>query len=85
MPVLSGRKPAQLSVPNNCIRFKTKRSGFTFRDCNKWNRQFFSCNVNKVDHQMNSCLTEIEDLKSEFDARRVSELLTGKKIIQKSN
>ena len=74
IPVLSGKKPAQLSFPNNCIRFKKKKSGFTFKDCDQWNRSFYSCDVNSVDHQMNSCLNEMENLKSEFVARRVSKI-----------
>ena len=70
--VLNGRKPVKMAVPNNCIHFKRSNTAYTFRDCDSFNQKnFYSCNTNDVDHQMNNCLDEVENLKSEFDARKV--------------
>ena len=72
MPVLSGQKPVQLTIPNDCIRFEMEKVSYTFHDCDEWSREFYACNVNKVHHQMNRCLNDIEDLRSELDVQKVS-------------
>ena len=70
--VLNGRKPAKMAVPNNCIQFERSKTTYTFKDCDSFNQKdFYSCNTNDVDHQMNNCLREVKNLKSEFDARKV--------------
>ena len=72
MPVLSGQKPVQLTIPNDCIRFEMEKVSYTFHDCDEWSRGFYACSVNKVHHQMNRCLNEIENLRSELDVQKVS-------------